>query len=225
MPIDLAKLKGATLDDKAHAELTAAFDELTQRVDTAEEKARKAVRESIDGRKAKDARIERLSELLGIEPDADLEKIDVKGMADAQKQVEAQLKRAIRERDEKAAALDELTNRNRAEKMARAIAEAASKLPFVDPEDARVLLSSRAKYEGEDVLFFGPDGKSCSLDDGAAWIAKTKPHLLRASDAGGSGSGFKGGGGGGGKAGDLGGDKSARVAAISQRFPELAAKA
>jgi len=198
--MDLSKFKGKTLDDATLSELTAAItthtEALESRAATAEDKARTAARESIEGRKANDKRIERLSELLGVDTDADLDKIDVKGMADAAKQVEQQLKRVTRERDEAVAAKAELDGKYSAERRDRAIAEAVGKHPFIDAEDARALISGRIAQEGDELRFKGPDGKSLSIDDGVAWMAKTKPHLVRPAGEGSQGSGYKGSSGG-----------------------------
>lgn len=194
--MDLSKFKGKTLDDATLSELTAAISAHTEAIEAratkAEGKAREAAKESIDGRKAKDARIERMSELLGIDADADLDKIDVKGMADAAKQVEAQLKRVTRERDEAMQAAKDIGGKYSAERRDRAIAEAVSKHPFIDAEDARALISGRLTQEGDDLLFTGPDGKHVPLADGVAWMAKTKPHLVRPGGDQSQGSGFRG---------------------------------
>lgn len=194
--MDLSKFKGKTLDDATLSELTAAITSHTEaletRATTAETKARAAAKESIDGRKAKDARIERMAELLGVDADADLDKIDVKGMADAAKQVEAQLKRVTRERDEAQQAAKDIGGKYATERRDRAIAEAVSKHPFIDAEDARALISGRLTQEGDDLLFKGSDGKLVPLDDGVAWMAKAKPHLVRAAGDQGQGSGYRG---------------------------------
>ena len=197
--MDLSKFKGKTLDDATLSELTAAITSHTEaletRATTAEGKARAAAKEAIDGRKAKDARIERLSELLGIEADADLDKIDVKGMAEAAKQVEQQLKRVTRERDEAQQQAKDIGGKYATERRDRAIAEAVSKHPFIDADDARALIAGRLVQEGDDLLFAGPDGKHVSLNDGVAWMAKTKTHLVRPAGDPSQGSGYKGSGG------------------------------
>jgi len=198
--MDLSKFKGKTLDDAMLSELTAALASHDEAKDSEiaseREKRKKAEHESITGRKSKDARIERMAEMLGIEPDADLDKIDVKGMADAAKQVEQQLKRVTRERDEAVAAKADLDGKYSAERRDRAIAEAVGKHPFIDAEDARALISGRIAQEGDELRFKGPDGKSLSIDDGVAWMAKTKPHLVRPAGEGSQGSGYKGSSGG-----------------------------
>lgn len=196
LTMDLTDFKGKTLDDATLSKLSAAITSHTEALDarasTAEAKARTAAKESIEGRKGKDARIERMAELLGIEPDADLDKVDVKGQAEAAKQVEAQLKRITRERDEAVKASTEIGGKYAAERRERAIAEVVGKHAFIDAEDARALVSGRLRQEGDELLFSGADGKLVPLADGVAWMAKTKAHLMRATGDASQGSGFKG---------------------------------
>lgn len=191
--MDIETLKGKTLDDKLHADLVAHVSSLTE--------ARDAARaESIKGRKVKDETIKQLNdrlaafaERLGVEPDADIESLpSAKGQAEANKQVEAKLNRLQRELADKSKAFDDLSGKYGAERRERAIAEQVSKHPFIDADDVRALVSARLKQEGDDLLFSAPDGKLVPLADGVAWIAKTKPHLVRPAGDGGPGSGFKG---------------------------------
>ena len=198
MTIDLSKYKGKTLDDAMLSELTAAIatdaDALESRALAAEDKARKASKESIDGRKGKDAIIAKALEKLGIDSADDLDNLpDTKGQAEAAKQFEAKLKRAERDLAEKAKALDEVTGQYTAERRERAIAQEVGKHPFIDADDVRALVGARLKQEGDDLLFTGADGKLVPLADGVAWFAKTKAHLVRPAGDGGAGSGFKGG--------------------------------
>jgi hypothetical protein len=195
--MDIDNLKGKTIDDKLHAELSAHVAELSSQRDAAR-------KESIDGRKGKDARIKELgdrltafAERLGVEPDADLESLPTaKGQAEAAKQFEAQIKKLTRERDEAAKGRDDLTAKLAGEKRERVIAEAVAKHDFIDSSDARTLIAARVRQEGDDFLFEADGGKLVPVADGAAWLAKTKPYSVKAA-GGGGGSGFKGSGGGG----------------------------
>lgn len=195
--MDLSQYKGKTLDDDTISALTAEIEKqaesLTTRALKAEDKARKAANESIEGRKGKDALIQRAFEKLGIESPEDLDSLpDLKGQADAAKQLEVALKRAQREAADAAKARDEITAKYMGERKERAISEAVGD-KFVDAEDARALVSARLHQEGEDLLFRGPDGALVPLADGVAWMLKTKTHLAKPSGAGVGGSGFKGG--------------------------------
>ncbi|ODU07994.1 MAG: hypothetical protein ABS84_14890 [Rubrivivax sp. SCN 71-131] len=200
MPIDLDKYKGKTLEGETLSELQAAIStHIEAEVAPERDRRKKAEKESIDGRKAKDARIERLSELLGVDVDADLDKVDVKGMAEAAKQVEQQLRRVTRERDDAVKRADEIAGKYATERRQLAIATEIAKHPFVDAEDVAALVERRVKADGDDLTFDGPEGKTISIADGVAWIAKTKTHLVRpAGEGGGGGSGFTGGTGAGG---------------------------
>ncbi len=229
MPIDLDKYKGKTLDGETLAKLTAevaADTEATEaRVTAAEEKARKATRESIEGRKTLKAERDKAFEKLGIDSPDELDTLpDAKGQGEATKQIEARLKKAERERDEALQARDAVTGEVKAMKREASLASAIEGLKFKNPADVRVLLQSRVVEEGDELRFKTDDGKLVPLKDGAAWFAKTRPDYVEAADAGGQGSGFKGGAGGNGgsKSGDFGGDKDARKAAIASKFPELA---
>ena len=187
--MDLDSLKGKTVDDAVLDALKKHVGEFSTRAETAEEKARKAAKESIDGRKGKDAAIAKALEKLGIDSIEELDDLPgAKGQADALKQFEAKLKRAERELGEKSKALDELGGKYSAERRERAIAEQVAKHPFVDADDVRALIGARIKQEGDDLLFSGDGGKLVPLADGVAWMAKTKLHLIKPAGDGGKGS-------------------------------------
>jgi hypothetical protein len=195
--MDLSQYKGKTLDDDTISAIAADIEKHTETLNTralkAEDKARKAANESIEGRKGKDALIQKAFEKLGIENPEDLDSLpDLKGQADAARQLEVALKRAQREAAEAAKARDEITAKYTGERKERAIAEAVGRQPFIDLEDARALVSARLQQEGDDLLFKGPDGALVPLADGVAWLAKTKPHLVKPSGEQTGGSGFKG---------------------------------
>ena len=229
MPIDLDKYKGKTLDgetlEKLTAELTADTEATEALVTAAEEKARKAAKESIEGRKTLKAERDKAFEKLGIDSPDELDTLpDAKGQGEATKQLETRLKKAERERDEALQARDSVTGEVKAMKREASLSQALEGLKFKNPADVRVLLQSRVVEEGDELRFKTDDGKLVPLKDGAAWFARTRPDYVEAADAGGKGSGFKGGAGGNGgsKSGDFGGDKDARKAAIASKFPELA---
>jgi len=223
MPFDLDSLKDK-LDGETLTKLRSHVDELSTRAETAEEKARKAAKESIDGRKTLKAERDKAFEKLGITDADELDALtDAKGQGEATKQLEAQVKKLTRERDEAVAARETLGGEIKGMKKNAVLAAAIQEHKFKNPADVQVLLEKRLVEEGEELLFRTDDGKSVPIKDGAAWFAKTRPDYIEAQGDGGQGSGFKGtGGGGGGKSGDMGGDRNARTAAIAARFPELA---
>lgn len=197
MPIDLSKFKGKTLDDATLSEVIAAVTAHTDPIEAREAaalaKAKKAEDESINGRKALKAERDKAFDLLGITEAEELERVKpIKGQADEVATLQAQLKRAIKERDEAVTGRTEIEGKFTAERRARAIATEVAKHPFLDAEDVTALVGLRVKQDGDAFVFEGPDGKTSSLADGVAFIAKTKPHLVRPDGGGEGGSGFTG---------------------------------
>jgi hypothetical protein len=191
MAFDLDKFKGKTIDDTLLGELKAHLDELDARAATAEGKAKTAQKESIDGRKALKAERDAAFERLGVATMEELEALpEAKGQAEAMRQVEAKVKKLEKDLAEKAAAHDELSGKYATERRQRAIAQAVSKLDFIDPEDAVLRLERGTKEDGDALMFDAGDGKPMKLDDAAAWIAKSKPHLVKPA-GGGGGSGTR----------------------------------
>lgn len=196
MNLSLDAYKGKMLDDETLSALLADVAKLVEPLEAralkAEDKARKAAQESIEGRKGKDALIAKALEKLGIESPEDLDNLpDAKGQAEALKQFEAKLKRSERDLAERTKSLEEITTRYSTERRERAISEQVSKHSFIDADDVRALVGARLKEEGDELLFAGPDGQLMPLADGVAWLAKAKPHLVQPA-GGAQGSGFKG---------------------------------
>lgn len=186
--MDLDTLKGQTLDEALHGQLV-------QFVADLEGKVQQARDESISHRKGLKTKAEaaerslRLAlDKLGVDNIEELESLpDAKGQAEALKQFEGRLKRAERERDEARSSVQQLAQERDAERRSGAIAKVISKHQFIDPDVATMLLEHGAQAEGDQFLFKAEGGKLVPLDEGAAWIAKTKPHLVKAQGASGSG--------------------------------------
>lgn len=182
------------LGDETHAKLAAYVEDLVGQRDAAR-------KESIDGRKSLKAKVEHLEKLnrsvfdkLGIDSEDELEQLpDAKGQADAVKQLETQVKRLTRERDEAVTARDDFSARYEKDRRTAAIAQAVAKHGFIDPELASLALERGMRVEGDQILFEADGGKLVPLDEGAAWIAKSKPFMVKAS--GDTGSGYREGGG------------------------------
>lgn len=195
MNIDTLK---ETLGDEKFAALKSYVEDLVGQRDAAKT-------ESITGRKtlkktAEDqaALIARMYEKLGIDSPEELAALpDGKGQGEATRQLETRLKRAERERDEAVAARADLEGKFQGSRKAAAIAQAVAKHPFIDASDAMFLLERKARFEGEDLVYEGDGGKLITIDEAAAWIASSKPHLVKPQ--GGSGSGYRDGGGANGK--------------------------
>lgn len=223
MPFDFDTLK-EKLDSATLDKLRSSFDELNTRAETAEEKARNAAKESITGRKTLKAERDKAFEKLGISEADELDTLpDAKGQGEATKQLEAQVKKLTRERDEAFAQRDELGGQVKGMKRNSVLSDAIQAHKFKNPADVQVLLEKRLVEEGEELLFKTDEGKLVPIKEGAAWFAKTRPDYIEASPGSGGGSGFQGaGGGGGGKTGDMGGTPQERAAALKAKFPELA---
>lgn len=182
------------LGEEAHKALVDYVGDLSGQRDAAR-------KESIEGRKALKARLESLEALnrkvfdkLGIDSEDDLETLpDAKGQAEAMKQFEVQLKRAQREREEALKLRDDMVRERDTNRRQAAIAQVVAKHGFVDAEMAALALERGLRVEGDEILFEADGGKLVPLDEGAAWLAKAKPYMVRA--AGGTGSGFRDGGG------------------------------
>lgn len=154
-----------------------------------------ATNESINGRKTLKAELEAakstvrtMLDKLGLDDVSELDSLpDAKGMAEAQKQVEAQVKRLTRELNEAQKLASEKDGALKGLRADLALKEAMSKHQFIDDEVVKLLIGSRLEHEGENVFFKGDDGAMLSLPDALAGIAKAKPHLLKAPLNGGSG--------------------------------------
>lgn len=193
----LDDFRGKTLDDAMLSKLSAAISTHTEALESralaAEDKARKAAKESIDGRKGLKQALDKALEKLGVDSADDLDNLpDVKGQAEAARQFETKFKRLQNELAEKAKSFDELSSRYGMERRERAIAEEVARHPFIDAEDVRALVAARLHVEGDETLFKTPDGKTVPLSDGVAWLAKTKTHLVRPAGDAIGGSGFRG---------------------------------
>ncbi len=190
--MNLESLKGKTLDGELFEQLAEHVAGLATRAETAEGKARTAQKETIEGRKQLKAERDAAFEKLGVTSLDELEALpDGKGASDAARQFEAKLKRAEREKAEAVAALQDLHGKYTKDRRELALEKAIASQQFLDPEVARALLERRLKVEGDEFLFETPDGKLVQPDDGAAFLAKTKPHLVKAPGSGATGSGFK----------------------------------
>lgn len=184
--MDLEALKEA-LGEDTHAKLAAYVADLTGQRDAAR-------RESIEGRKALKSRVTELEKAqsdmlgrLGIDSLDDLETLDPKGQAEAAKQFEAKLRKAERERDERANAYEELQGRHKATLQDAAMRKALGAHDWIDADLVASYAGARLAWEEDQILFRTDTGGLVPLDEGVATLAKAKPHLLKAAGAGGSG--------------------------------------
>lgn len=198
--MDLEALKGKTLDEATHAKLV-------EFVAGEQAKVQAARDESISHRKGLKEKAEKAEralraalDKLGVDSAEDLEQLpDAKGQAEALKQFEAKMKRIERERDEARTSNAQLQQERDTERRRAAISGVVAKHSFIDTDVATMLLEHGVQVEGDQFLFKAEGGKLVPLDEGAAFIAKTKPHLVKAQ--GGPGSGYRPNGNGNGGAG------------------------
>lgn len=185
--MDLEQLKDA-LGDERFAALSAYVNDLAGQRDAAR-------KESIDGRKGKDKRIQELTDRLqaiedwaGIDPDADLDTLPApKGAVEAAKQYEAKLKRAERERAEAVKARDDALAANRQSQQRAAIADALGGHDFLARDLVETYIGQRLTWEADELLFKTDDGKLVAVKDGVAGFAQSRPELLKPTGTGGAG--------------------------------------
>jgi hypothetical protein len=185
--MDLNQFKDA-LGDEKFAALQSYVSDLVGQRDTARNESitgRKGLKAKLDAAEATQAA---LLEKLGLSSTEELEGLpDIKGMADAAKQLDARIKRAERERDEAKKLADDASGKYRGSLQKAAIAEALGGHEFVARDIVETYVSNRLAWEGDDLFFKSDDGKLIPLKDGVAGIAKTRPELLKPSGTGGAG--------------------------------------
>ena len=220
--MDITKLKGK-LDD-------ATFDELSKYVTDLTEARDAARKESIDGRKAKDATIKELKtwqdkavEKLGLESPEGIEDLNIQGQADAAKQFEAKVRKLERDLDAATKERNTLFTQNREASKSATLSKALGAHEFVDRDVVEAFISARLEWDGDELIYKGEGGKPLSVTDGVAELVKAKPSLLKVPGDTGAGVPNNGTGGPGAKP-ELGGNRQERVAAIKNRFPNLPEK-
>lgn len=197
--MDLNQFKEALGDEKFTA-LQGFVNDLVGQRDTARNESitgRKGLKAKLDAAEATQAA---LLEKLGLSSAEELDGLpDIKGMADAAKQLDARIKRAERERDDSKKAADEANGKFRGSLQKAAIAEALSGHDFVARDILETHINQRLQWEGDEIFFKSDDGKLIPVKDGVAGIAKTRPELLKPTGTGGAGVRQANAGGGGGK--------------------------
>lgn len=218
--MDITKLKGKQLDDATFEELSKFVTDLTEARDAAR-------KESIDGRKAKDATIkdlkawqEKAVEKLGLESPEGIEDLNIQGQAEAAKQFEAKVRKLERDLEAATKERDALFTKNREATKEAILSQALGAHEFVDRDVVASFISARLEWDGDELNYKGEGGKILSVTDGVAELVKTKPSLLKVPGEKGANVPNNGTGGPGAKP-ELGGTRQERVAAIKNRFPNL----
>lgn len=185
--MDIEKLK-----EKLDA---AQFDALKGHIDSLTSQRDEARRESVDGRKglkeklaaaesARDCLLERLG-IVSMDELGDLP--DMKGQAEAMKQVEAKMKRLEKQLSETAAARDEAISKQRTSLQKAIMAEAIGAHDFIHRGAMEAMVERSLFWEGDELYMKTDDGKLVSVNDGVAGLAKSAPELLKSAGARGSG--------------------------------------
>lgn len=221
--MDIESLKEALGDEK--------FKALKTHVETLVSQRDEARNESISGRKGLKEQVTKLQsdqgkllEKLGIDSVDEVANLpDTKGAAEAAKQYEAKMKRLTAERDDAVKKAEEVSGLRKGDRQKALVAEALAGHEFVARDVVETFVSARLQWEGDELFFKEESGKLISVKDGVASMAKARPELLKTTGTGGAGFRQSAGGTGGNVKGDLSGNRDARTAAISARFPELAA--
>jgi len=184
--MNIEELKGV-LGDKFEP-LKSYVDDLIGQRDAARDESinqRKTLKTEVATLKASQAA---LMERLGVDSLDDLDALpDSKGQAEAVKQFEAKMKRMERDLADKDAALSEVGGRYKASRLDAQLAKSLSAHAFIDTDLVGDYLKARTEWEDDTPMFKTDEGRLIPLSDGAALVAKTKPHLIKAAGAGGSG--------------------------------------
>ena len=185
--MDIESLKGK-LDDSEFETLNSFVSDLIGQRDAARN-------ESINGRKTLKSEVENLKSLklrmfekLGISDDEELDSLpEMKGQAEAAKQIEAKLKRLERDLADKDKSLQDLSGQYRKEKQSALLSKALTGFDWSEPDVVENYISSRLTWEEDQPFYTADDGKLVGLADGVKLLAQTRPGLLKSRGAGGSG--------------------------------------
>ena len=185
--MDIEKLK-EPLGDEMYAELETFVNDLTGQRDEARNesiKGRKGLKEKIS---TYETQMADMLERLGLESFDDIETLpDAKGAAEASAQYEAKLKRMERQLNEAKQTADEMAGRYKDSLKRGTLADALSAHEFLDRDVVATYVGEKLIWEGDDLLFKQEDGNLVSVKDGVTAFAKSKPHLLKPTGAGGAG--------------------------------------
>jgi len=191
--MDIEKLKELIGDD--------AFTELSKFIDELKAKHQEAVKESVNGRKGMKSRIEELEkqqnqllERLGLESLDEIENLpDAKGQAEALKQFESKFKRMEKLLSERDGELSNFQKKYRDSQLSNSLSKALQTQEFIDNEAVEALVMRSIEWENDTPYYKDPTGVLLQLEDGVKHLATTKPMLVKAKGAGGSGFGKNGG--------------------------------
>ncbi|MCP4700145.1 MAG: ATP-binding protein [Gammaproteobacteria bacterium] len=184
--MELGKLKEALGDETFAALETYVTDLKGQR-----DEARK---ESISGRKqlrAKVAELEKaqgdMLERLGVDDLEGLEKLDIKGQADANKQFGVKVSRLEKQLAEVTTDRDKTADKYRKSTIAAKVGKAFKEYNFIDEDMVAEFVNSRVTMEDGEIFYQDGDTAPMPLAEGLATLVQSRPGLVKKNGARGSG--------------------------------------
>lgn len=194
--MDIAALKGKTVDDAMVTALAEHVAELAAKATTAQDALRAAKADAGTKGRELQAQLSAAYEKLGVSSAEELDALPpAKGQAEAAAQAAARIKSLERQLQDATARGEELGGKLRQERTSAAVSKALAGMDWIDAGDAQVMIERGLHHDGDEVLYKLPDGKLISLADAAQTLAKTKPHLIKPAGSQAQGSGWRGNGG------------------------------
>lgn len=130
----------------------------------------------------------KLYERLGLDEDADLDALpDVKGQAEAAKQVEIRVKQLEKKLVDSGQAFGDLDRRYRDALLDRELQKALGGRDFVDRDLVESYIRGRLEWQDDAIKYRHGDNQRVDLAEGVDLLVKDKPALLKQAPAGGSG--------------------------------------
>lgn len=176
------------LDDETYGKLVTFVEKLVGQRDHAKNEQinhRKGMKEKIS---TLETQVADALEKLGIDTFEELEDFpDIKGVAEADKQLQAKVSRLERQLTDSNKSREGAINDLREEKKGTALSKAFNGYDFVAPDVVQKFVKDSLVWEGEDLLYRQDDGSLISVSDGVAGFAKSRPEMLKAAGAGGAG--------------------------------------
>ncbi len=196
--MDIAALKGKTVDDALLASLTEYVAGLDAKATTAQTALRAAKAEAAAKVAATEGQLTAALERLGVNSAAELEALPPgAGLAEAQKQLQAKIKNLELQHKAEADRAAALANDLRAEreKAATEAALAGAGVSWQSPDAVKRLLKDGVTHDGDQVMYKTDKGL-IPLIDAAKALALSDPYLVKAQGSQAQGSGWRGNSGG-----------------------------
>ena len=194
--MDIAAIKGKTVDDATLSALTEYVAGLTAKATTAQDALRAAKAEAATKSATLTGQLTAALERLGVTTPEELDALPPgAGLAEAQKQLQAKIKNLEAQGKtaaERAAALEADL---RAERESTALSAALAGVDWQKPEIAKSLLKNGVTHDGDKVMYKTDKGTLIPLADAAKTLATENAYLVKPAGSQAQGSGWKGGSG------------------------------